>query len=215
MLLAIPAVLAHVHAAAEIPCHTGHAMERITLDDATNALEYYPARLDLQSRSLWFAKIKPEAYRDAAFMTPYQSGATSPYYGFHLDDIVLKNMQMPIGGANCHYIFITAFCCSTLLARLLDRVPWCLVLKEPSLLGQISMARYKGECSSLAQWEKDWRVWSGIAIRLLTRTFDPRQKVIIKAADVCNVMCDVLLENDPRSKAILLYVDIKRLFFLL
>lgn len=61
----------------------------------------------------------------------------------------------------------------------------------------------------MAEREEDWRTWGELGIRLLTRTFEPGQTVIVKAADTCNTMGDVLLANDHRSKAVLLSVGLR------
>ena len=91
---------------------------------------------------VWFAEVEREVYRRAGFLMPKHAPMSQERYGFNLDDVLLHDLSLPIGGAPSHYIFISAFCCSTLLARLLDRVPNCMVLKEPGVLGQLSMLRY-------------------------------------------------------------------------
>jgi Sulfotransferase domain len=91
-----------------------------------------------------------------------------------------------------------------------DLVPACLVLREPNILGQLAMLRFRpGTTESMAAREKDWRTWGALGVRLLTRTFDPGQTVIVKAPDVCNTMADVILANDSRSKAVLLSVNLR------
>jgi hypothetical protein len=166
--------------------------------------------VDLRRRVIWFAQLERETYRRAGFLVPKQAPMSEERYGFNLDDVLLHDLSLPIGGAPSHYIFISAFCCSTLLARLLDRVRDCLVLKEPTILGQLAMLRYRpGTPESNAERDKDWQAWGKLGIRLLTRTFEPGQTVIVKAADVCNTMGDVILANDPRSKAVLLSVGLR------
>ena len=161
-------------------------------------------------RLIWFAEIERETYRQAGFLVPRQARMSEARYGFNLDDVLLHDLGLPIGGASSHYIFISAFCCSTLLARLLDEAPNCLVLREPGILGQLAMVRYRpGTPEASAEREKDWRTWAGLGLRLLTRTFEPSQTVIVKAADVCNTMGDVILADDPRSKGVLLSVGLR------
>ncbi|MGH9350652.1 MAG: hypothetical protein ACRD2G_00550, partial [Terriglobia bacterium] len=253
----------------------------VNLDFVLASCRYYPVKIDLCRRLIWFAEIDREMYQRAGFLVPKQAKMSEERYGFNLDDVLLYDLSLPIGGAPSHYVFITAFCCSTLLARLLDRVPGCLVLKEPGILGQLGMLRYRpavpvipaqagihcsdvdprlrggdtgrARCSgdftspavatarsmcrgffrqdkgprhesravatttpkdaggtpALQDWEEEWQTWSRLGMRLLTRTFDPGQTVIVKPSDVGNSMCDVMLENDPRSKAVLLSVDLR------
>ncbi|MDE3180474.1 MAG: hypothetical protein KGM47_12540 [Acidobacteriota bacterium] len=118
-------------------------MTSVDLNSVLASRDYYPVNLDLRRRVIWFAEIDREAYRRAGFLVPKQARMSEERYGFNLDDVLLYDLSLPIGGAASHYIFISAFCCSTLLARLLDRVPDCMVLKEPSILGQLGMLRYR------------------------------------------------------------------------
>ncbi|MGH9449174.1 MAG: sulfotransferase domain-containing protein [Terriglobia bacterium] len=192
-------------------------MGNLDLDTALASCNYYPVQINLCRRVIWFAGIEREMYERAGFLVPKQARMSEERYGFNLDDVLLHDLSLPIGGAPSHYIFISAFCCSTLLARLLDEVPDCLVLKEPSALGQMAMLRYRprnsGDGASPRQldseWESEWQTWAALAMRLLTRTFEPGQTVIVKAADVCNTMGEVILANDPRSKAVLLSVGLR------
>ncbi|MGH9327976.1 MAG: hypothetical protein ACRD2B_15005 [Terriglobia bacterium] len=207
------------------------------LDSVLKSCSYYPTQLDLCRRVIWFAEIDRETYRRAGFLVPRHARMSEERYGFNLDDLLLHHLSLPIGGAPSHYVLISAFCCSTLLARLLDRVPACLVLKEPGILGQLGMLRYRPKAVAPmpptappaaplldkeetkdrydaapqppADWEENWRTWATLGVRLLTRTFEPGQTVIVKAADVCNTMGDVILANDPRSKAVLLSVSLR------
>jgi hypothetical protein len=180
------------------------------LDSVLGSCSYYPTQVDLWRRLIWFAEIDREMYRRAGFLVPKHERMSEERYGFNLDDVLLHDLSLPIGGAPSYYIFISAFCCSTLLARLLDEAPGCLVLKEPSILGQLAMVRYRpGTPESQAEHGQDWQTWATLGVRLLTRAFEPGETVVVKAADVCNTMCDVILANDPGSKAVLLSVDLR------
>jgi hypothetical protein len=185
-------------------------VETLDLESVLVSCRYYPVSVDIGRRLIWFAEVERETYRRAGFLVPNQTPMGRERYGFNLDDVALRDLSLPIGGAPSHYILISAFCCSTLLARLLDRVPGCLVLKEPSVLGQLSMLRYRpGTAEMQAAREAEWKPWGTLGIRLLTRTFEPGETVVIKASDVCNAMVDVLLANDSRSRAVLLSVPLR------
>ena len=185
-------------------------METPDLESVLASCRYYPVSADLGRRLVWFAEVERETYRRAGFLVPSQTPMGLERYGFNLDDLVLRDLGLPIGGEPSHYVFISAFCCSTLLARLLDQVPGCLVLKEPGVLGQLAMLRYRtGTAEMQAAREAEWKPWGALGIRLLTRTFERGETVVIKASDVCNTMGDVLLANDPRSRAVLLSVPLR------
>jgi len=189
---------------------TVEARRRVRLTGALPSCEFYPVHLDLQRRSLGFARIPRATYRKAGFLVPGAADLGKRIYTFNLDDIALSNGIARIEGVRTNYIFISAFCCSTLLARYFDLMPRCLVLREPGLLGQLAIARNRpGLGVPPMAWEQEWREWAALGVSLLTRSFDSRDTVIVKAADVCNNLCDVLLSRDPRSRAVLLSVPLR------
>ncbi len=149
------------------------------LDEALASGRYLPAAIDPRRRMVWFAEMAPEGYRQAAFLTPRMAPMGEARYGFNLDDVLLRDRSVPVGGAPAHFIFISAFCCSTLLARLLDSTG-ALVLREPTVLGQVSMLRYPpgADCG----WEEEWRAWAELGIRMLGRSFSPGQTVVAAKA---------------------------------
>ncbi|MGH7089309.1 MAG: hypothetical protein ACREFQ_10450 [Stellaceae bacterium] len=130
-------------------------------------------------------------------------------FTFNLDDLLLRERHRPIGGAPAHFIFISAFCCSTLLARYLEHVPGCLVLREPGLLGQIAMLRRRPEAAGVPDWEREWAAWAGLVLGLLTRSFAAGDTVVIKAADVCNNLGNAVLARDPASRILLLAIGLR------
>lgn len=99
-----------------------------------------------------------------------------------------------------HFILHTGFGGSTLLARYLEALPSCLVLKEPMLLGELS-----------TQWNeappgrepKYWRDWFQVAFALLARGYPSDDAVVVKVPD-CNWMGHLLLDQDERTKIIFL-----------
>lgn len=169
--------------------------------------EFYPAALDIDRNLIHFVRLDRGAYRNAAFLAAGAMRAGAGARAFGLDDLLFYSQHVPTQPRPSHYILISAFCCSTLLARYLDDVDGCLVLREPAILGQLAMLRHGAAGRRLDALR--WNDAAALGIRLLTRCFPGDENVIIKAADVCNSIGPTLLANDPRSKAVLLGVDLR------
>src|SRR5690242_9997556 len=98
--------------------------------DVWRSPEWFPVSIDPRARRMRFVRMSPETYRASVFLDARTH---------HLGEIRTAGMDellrgRPRGPSRVHYIFHTAFCCSTLLARHLEALPRVLVLKEPGIL---------------------------------------------------------------------------------
>lgn len=111
-------------------------------------------------------------------------------------------------GLEPNFIFHTAFCCSTLLARCLDVPGANLSLKEPTVMPMLSNARrvWCRSPSELAEWRRLFRV----ALALLGRRFDATEAVTIKPTNQCNNLIVPLREALLDARILLLYSDMRR-----
>jgi len=96
-----------------------------------------------------------------------------------------------------------SFCGSTLLARYLEALPRCFVLKEPQFLGELAALRIQAGGGAVLQPEA-WADWLGVAANLLARTYPGDLCAVIKTSDLCNWMGDMLLDHDQNSKVVFL-----------
>lgn len=99
------------------------------------------------------------------------------------------------------FVFHTAFCGSTLLARALHAPPLHVSLKEPSVLLSLSSASL-AETTAIDTQRIDHRLDSAIA--LLARSWTPGGRVLIKPTNQANRLIERILQNQPASRAILL-----------
>jgi len=106
-----------------------------------------------------------------------------------------------LGSHNAHYIFHSAFCCSTLLTRALNVPGRAMALNEPEILLDLASAAQHGRLTSDAL-----RTVAG----LLARPFRPEESVAIKPSNEANVLAHHLLGGNEGSKAIFLYAPLKR-----
>lgn len=103
------------------------------------------------------------------------------------------------------FIFHTAFCGSTLLARALDKPGASLAYKEPFLLHQLAEARRLGVPEAMPAPDGSAPELIRMATALLSRTFAPAEVPIVKVTDSCGNLARELLEAHPGSSGILLH----------
>ncbi len=104
--------------------------------------------------------------------------------------------------APLHFIFHSAFCCSTLLARACDRPGWAMGLREPTILNDLVGWRRRREPGpDLAE------VLDGV-LTLLARPFEPGEAVVIKPSNAVNGLAAAMLALRPDASAVLLHAPL-------
>lgn len=102
-----------------------------------------------------------------------------------------------------HFIFHSAFCCSTLLAAAFDRPGLATSLKEPVILNDlIGWTRQRAHPPKVAEVLDH-------SLRLLARPFTPGEAVIVKPSNVVNSFARVTLMMRPEARAVLLYAPLR------
>lgn len=107
----------------------------------------------------------------------------------------------PADASFAHYIFHSAFSCSTLLARALDVPGVSIALREPQILNELAALRRNGA--------EDEDLLRCIA-RLLARPFGPGEAVVVKPSNVVNNLAAPLMQLDSRTRAIFMYAPLPR-----
>jgi hypothetical protein len=105
--------------------------------------------------------------------------------------------------APIHFVFHSAFCCSTLVAAALDRVGVATALKEPVILNDIVGWRRRGAPPADVA-----RALDG-ALTLLARPLAAGEAVVVKPSNVVASLSPVMLAMRPSAKALLLYAPIE------
>lgn len=116
---------------------------------------------------------------------------------------VLASTGKPADGPQ-GFVFHTAFCCSTLLARSLDSPGQVLALREPATLLQLAdLAR------GLTSTSRDLDTLLEATLALLARPLAPGEKVLIKPGNVVNNLIGPLMHARPSARGIVLYDDLE------
>ena len=183
----------------------------LALERLLSSPDLLPIRLDLDRERIWFAPLMREEYRRSAFLDDRMERQAPGAYLIDLKSLsdLLRARPLP---RPMHYILHGAHCCSTLLARCLETLTGCFVLKEPYLLTQIAILK---DCLSArpAGWkarvDDELPDWFKMSTLLLNRAYGTADTVIVKANDLCNGLGPDLLVRDSRSKVIFLQSPLK------
>jgi hypothetical protein len=163
--------------------------------------------IDLHRNTLLFARMSREAFYRLSFLDNRFIGTPANGFSANLVELLPKcsaaQAKRPL-----HFILHGAFCGSTLMARHLQELPHCFVLKEPGLLAQLARMN-RGASDPLPLEPHSWADWFNVTMALLARGYAADAAVVIKPNDVCNWMGNLLLDHDDRTKIIFLASPLK------
>ncbi|WP_374942545.1 hypothetical protein [Sphingomonas sp.] len=156
-------------------------------------------RYDAQADAVHFVSADRAARSSATFLTDeFLPGAAEPI-------VIPRSDALPqaASGNAVHFIFHSAYCCSTLLARVLDRPGVASTLKEPVILNDLVGWRHRGGAPARIGEVLD------STLHLLTRPFEAGEATIIKPSNVVNALAPAMLALRPDAKAVLLYAPLR------
>ena len=178
--------------------------------------DLHAAKVDFDTRLISFVPMTRATYRASSFLDHRTQAASRESLEVPISDLLAAGAELPPPQGSVHYIFHAAFCCSTLLARYLDLIPPCFVLKEPLLLTETALVRphaieaHNDGTLPPAEWDR----FFNLSVRLLNRRYAPEDVVVSKANDLCNSLGEILLARDPASKAVFLTISLKEFLLL-
>ncbi|MEX0297520.1 MAG: hypothetical protein AB3N28_00520 [Kordiimonas sp.] len=159
---------------------------------------WWPHRYDPQKGHVHYVKATREDHRNATFLTDeYLKEANKPK-AVSLNSAIGAGEVTPI-----HFIFHSAYCCSTLLARAFDLPGLSMGLKEPQILNDLSGWRLRG-----AKPEQLAPIMSDV-LKVLSRPLKQGEKNIIKPSNVTNGLAGLMLHVRPDAKAVFLYAPLR------
>jgi hypothetical protein len=169
----------------------------------------FPEEIDFNERVMHFCEMTRKAYAQSAFLDERKIRLDAIGYKVGLD-YLLNNFGVSAGPEKAiNWIFHTPHSGSTLIARALDEIEGCFVLKEPTLLIQ---------CSSLKRhpdfpvWEKngDWHRFFTMVQALLSRTFEEKDMALIKTTSVCHNLVDDIFGGTRAARGLFLYSSLEK-----
>lgn len=160
--------------------------------------DWLPHRYDEARDAIRFVRAPREAHRTATFLTDeYLAGAAAPEVVGRAEALAQAAADAPV-----HFIFHSAYCCSTLLARAFDVEGTAMGLKEPQILNDLHGWRGRG-----GQPARIAEVLDG-TLRLLARPFAAGEAVVIKPSNLVNAFAPAMLAMRPEAKALLLHAPL-------
>ncbi|MDT7933390.1 MAG: hypothetical protein RQ833_02130 [Sphingomonadaceae bacterium] len=106
-------------------------------------------------------------------------------------------------GAPLALILHSAFCCSTLLANLLDVQGAASVVKEPVLLNDLTGLRARGV------QPRELSAATADALALLARPFEAGEAVVLKPSNLVNPLAPTLMALRPEAHVVLLFAPLE------
>lgn len=158
---------------------------------------WFPHRYDPGQDAVHFRQFTREIHRAATFITDEYLPKGDPTVIGRAAAMAAGPEQAPL-----HFIFHSAFCCSTVLARALDVPGVAMGLKEPPLLNDLTGWQHRGGTAAQIAPVLD----DGLA--LLSRPFGPGEAVIIKPSNVVNGMAPGMMMMRPQARALLLHAPL-------
>ncbi|VAW03397.1 hypothetical protein MNBD_ALPHA04-754 [hydrothermal vent metagenome] len=169
------------------------------LSDIVGNAEYLAHRYDEFGDAFRFSPVPRELHRECTFITDEHLPDDLPYSAFKRSDVTaLEKPKAPV-----HFIFHSAYCCSTMLARAFDIEGVSMGLKEPQILNDMIGWQRRG-----APADKHRQILDE-SLALLERPFSGDRAVVIKPSNICTPLAIPMLEMRPDARALLLYAPIK------
>ncbi|WP_034160854.1 hypothetical protein [Sphingomonas sp. ERG5] len=165
---------------------------------ATGDASWLAHRYDPGHDAVHLLPVPRAAHRKATFLTDeYLPDGLEPLVVRRSDAMRARPVRAPL-----HFLFHSAYCCSTLLARAVDRPGWAMGLKEPVVLNDIiGWRRRGGKGPDMASVLDDM-------LSLLSRPFAPGEAVIVKPSTAVNGLASAMLTLRPEARAVLMYAPL-------
>lgn len=166
-------------------------------EDITNP-NFFPHRFVEGQDAILFLQADCDLHRKCTFITDEYLPKERAETVISVSEI----LERPIPPAQMHFIFHSAYCCSTLLARAFDMPGVSFGIKEPQILNDMLgwMRRGAGKEAVMPRLQ--------LALDLLSRPFAPDEQIIVKPSNLVNPLSMMMLALRPDSKAILLFAPL-------
>ncbi|MEZ5710058.1 MAG: hypothetical protein R3E02_11795 [Blastomonas sp.] len=169
-----------------------------TVDIVSDA-ELLLHRYDETNDNYQFVQVSRDVHRASTFLT-------DQHLPKDLASVVLRRIDtirdIPTG-APVHFIFHSAYCCSTMLARAFDIEGISMGLKEPVVLNDmVGWKRRGSDPKKLAEVLDQ-------SMRWLSKPFTRGESIIIKPSNIVNILAMGILALRPNAKAVLLHAPLR------
>lgn len=171
--------------------------------------ELFPYAFDAAGDRVSFIRLARRdfdraSFLDARVLTPQSAARAIPWprLAAAIDSARLTE--------HCRFIFHIGHVGSTLLSRLIGGHPGAFSLREPMILRNFAQLDSEPEKLPQAWGEGGFDLRLAGCLKLLSRTFEPRQGAVIKATSLVSEIAATLLARPSAPKALMMYVAPER-----
>ncbi len=169
------------------------------ISTAVNDAEYWLHRYEENVDGFRYIHVPRDMHRELTFVTDEHLPEDIEHFSFSRQDL---SQYQPTTGP-LHFIFHSAYCCSTMLARAFDIPGVSMGLKEPQILNDMIGWRRRGaEPRNVA-------AVTDHALKMLARPFDSGEAIVIKPSNMVNPLAAMMMAMHPGAKALFLYAPIE------
>lgn len=160
--------------------------------------EWLAHRYDEGQDAIHFIDVPRSLRRSVPFLTDEYLNPAAPKIVKRTDAVADA-----AGSTSIHFIFHSAYCCSTLLAQAFDSPGVSHALSEPQILNDMVGWRHRGGSAAQIGMVTD------NVLRLLARPLVPGEAAIIKPSNIVNGLATALMTIRPEAKAVLLHAPLR------
>ncbi|HEY3646208.1 MAG TPA: hypothetical protein VGM16_12790, partial [Gammaproteobacteria bacterium] len=129
-------------------------------------------------------------------------------HGFPIETVMSVLQQLQPRVPRTGFIFHSSFCCSSLLARSLQRDGRVLALREPLALRRLGDVK-RSLAAHGQQWEPQGPLLLDVVLQLLSKTWNESEAVLIKPTHVANNLAADMLALRREAHGIVLHSDLE------
>jgi hypothetical protein len=167
--------------------------------------EIFPHVLEAATDRVLLSRLTEQDYANASFLDEriLKAGApTNPIDFGTLQSVVTESKLEP----SAHFIFHIGHVGSTLLSRLLGIHPDVFALREPAILRTVAQIRLEA-ANAPPYWQQDqFDARFLTLLKLLSRTFRPSQRAIIKVTSFASELAKLALSLSYKPRAIFMFM---------
>jgi hypothetical protein len=173
-----------------------------TARDVARDPDWIPHTYDVAGANLTLVRVPREARQELTFLTA--KNFNERFAKVSLPAASIAAELGSVGRGPLHFIFHTAFCGSTLLAKALTIPTVAETLREPEVLVNLANRLTRSDDAANRQRLE-------LVLKLFERPLTPSEAVIIKWTNFANRLVEPVLVMRPSARAVLMYSDVQTL----
>ncbi|MEO6064355.1 MAG: hypothetical protein ABIP49_01050, partial [Lysobacterales bacterium] len=178
--------------------------------DLFNSARHYLYALDLAGERADVLDVDRDFFAAPFLDERALSGTQIGGWRYPLGDLLAAHAARNAPQRAASWIFHVGHCGSTLLSRLLDRIPSVLGVREPLPLLSLAQAMMERDSPLGRVNPQQVDATLGCVAELLTRRFTESDRIIVKATSSTSLLAPALLTTRPLDRAVLMDLPLRR-----